>query len=203
MKIFSAFVGWIISVIFLAIGLLICLGWKSELGFYNLINTPTWFAVGFLVLGVGLNPFVMRRRHKALKNGWAYSGTLAVLLGVLFAGSSLIGLEITKPFYTGEHGMNEPNRALSVAYSPDGTRIAAGLNNGHVRIWNAATGAVIADTPPLLKGEQQNINGGAPTASSIAFFPDGKRLIVGQSWGTNFDAKVNFKPMRILDGTTG
>ncbi|KIK37918.1 hypothetical protein CY34DRAFT_421713 [Suillus luteus UH-Slu-Lm8-n1] len=69
------------------------------------------------------------------------------------------------------------SRALSVSYSPDGTKLAAGTNE-HIIIWNLKTGK------ELLKIEQR--------AYSVAFTPDGLRLVSG-----------NIKDIRISDATTG
>jgi len=65
----------------------------------------------------------------------------------------------------------------SVAYSPDGTQLAAGTNK-HIIIWNTETGK------ELLKIEQR--------AWRIAFTPDGSRLVSG-----------NHYDIRISDATTG
>jgi hypothetical protein len=64
-----------------------------------------------------------------------------------------------------------------VAYSPDGTQLAAGTNK-HIIIWNTETGK------ELLKIEQR--------AWRIAFTPDGSRLVSG-----------NHYDIRISDATTG
>jgi WD40 repeat protein len=67
--------------------------------------------------------------------------------------------------------------ANSVAYSPDGKKLAAGTNK-HIIVWNIKTGK------ELLKIEQR--------AFRVAFTPDGLRLISG-----------NRKDIRISDATTG
>jgi WD40 repeat protein len=68
-------------------------------------------------------------------------------------------------------------RALSVAYSPDGTKLAAGTDK-YIIVWNTETGK------ELLKIEQR--------AYRLAFTPDGSRLVSG-----------NLKDIRISDATTG
>jgi len=68
-------------------------------------------------------------------------------------------------------------RALSVVYSPDGTKLAAGTHQ-HIIVWNTETGE------ELLKIEQR--------AYRLAFTPDGSRLVSG-----------NWKDIRISDATTG
>ncbi|KAG2743287.1 WD40 repeat-like protein [Suillus brevipes Sb2] len=67
--------------------------------------------------------------------------------------------------------------AFSVAYSPDGTKLAAGTEE-HIIVWNLKTGK------ELLKIEQR--------AFRVAFTPDGLRLISG-----------NGRDIRISDATTG
>jgi hypothetical protein len=67
--------------------------------------------------------------------------------------------------------------ALSVSYSPDGTKLAAGTDK-HIIVWNTKTGK------ELLKIEQR--------AYRLAFTPDGSRLVSG-----------NLKDIRISDATTG
>jgi WD40 repeat protein len=67
--------------------------------------------------------------------------------------------------------------AYSVAYSPDGKKLAAGTEE-HIIVWNTKTGK------ELLKIEQR--------AFRVAFIPDGLRLVSG-----------NRKDIRISDASTG
>jgi WD40 repeat protein len=73
--------------------------------------------------------------------------------------------------------LNVGNLANSVAYSPDGTKLAAGTQQ-HIIVWNTETGK------ELLKIEQP--------AYRLAFTPDGSRLV-----------SVSWNDIRISDATTG
>jgi WD40 repeat protein len=79
--------------------------------------------------------------------------------------------------------IDTPATVMSVAFSPDGTRIAAGCTDGSIRVWNAATGQPIG--PPLLGHEQ--------LVTSVAFSPDGRRIVSGSKDDT----------VRLWDATTG
>tara|TARA_B100001758_G_C17788212_1_gene293388 strand:+ start:126 stop:437 length:312 start_codon:yes stop_codon:yes gene_type:complete len=56
----------------------------------------------------------------------------------------------------------------SLAFSPDGSRIASGGEDTTVRVWDAATGESVA----TLEGHSQEV-------ISVAFSPDGSRIASG------------------------
>ncbi|KAF7973534.1 hypothetical protein HWV62_14968 [Athelia sp. TMB] len=72
---------------------------------------------------------------------------------------------------------------VSVAFSPNGQRIASGSNNGPVHVWDTQTGALVAG----------QFEGQTSIVTSVAFSPDGRRIASG-SWGES---------IRVWDAETG
>jgi len=75
------------------------------------------------------------------------------------------------------------SEVLSVAFSPDGTRIVSGSIDGTIRVWGARTGDTVA---VLLKGHTSWV-------WSVAFSPDGTRIVSGS----------NDQTIRVCDARTG
>ena len=78
---------------------------------------------------------------------------------------------------TGEMRATYPAaEATIVAYSPDGSVLASGHQDGRVQLWDAETGAQIATLDPA--------NERLPSVNDLAFSPDGSLLISASSDGT-------------------
>jgi WD40 repeat protein len=71
------------------------------------------------------------------------------------------------------------DRVLSVAFSPDGKRLATAGWGGTAIIWDAATGKDIA-----------TLRGHTGYVTSVAFSPDGKRLASASGYRGKGEAKI-------------
>ena len=83
---------------------------------------------------------------------------------------------------------------LSVAFSPDGTWVAAGADNSTVELWDVATGQSVA----VLKG--QGVPYGVRPVRSVAFSPDGTLLAFGLELGVNVWDPISKRHLATLQG---
>jgi WD40 repeat protein len=83
---------------------------------------------------------------------------------------------------TGHKGM-----VFAVTFSPDGTRIASASHDGTVKLWDTATGKEIRTIQSDPKWAADLAAGKlvppAVPVNSVAFSPDGKRLVTGHPFG--------------------
>ena len=70
--------------------------------------------------------------------------------------------------WTETAALRHPGKVYSVAFSPDGTRLACGCLDNSVRLWDTASFREVAE----LRGHDGYVH-------SVAFTPDGTRLISG------------------------
>ncbi|KAG2740138.1 WD40 repeat-like protein, partial [Suillus brevipes Sb2] len=71
----------------------------------------------------------------------------------------------------------------SISFSPDGTRIVSGSNDGTVRLWDVGTGQPVG----------QSLKGHTNLVTSVSFSRDGTRIVSGSC----------DKTVRLWDATTG
>jgi WD40 repeat protein len=105
------------------------------------------------------------------------------LPNVNFGGADMSGSVFTDTFAA----------VVSLAVSPDGTTIAAGTDDGEVRLWRMVDGQVTA----IIQGHTDSV-------WSIAFSPDGSRFVTGSGDKTIriWDSETTH-PLLTLSGHTG
>ena len=91
------------------------------------------------------------------------------------AGSALASLLIEQQQRGILPGDPANNGAQDVAFSPDGTLLAAAYGDGYVRLWNPATGQPVGAALPA--------DPGGSALGGVAFSPHGKLLATGDSDG--------------------
>ena len=86
--------------------------------------------------------------------------------------------------------IGHPYGVTSVAFSPDGTRLLSGSDDKTLKLWDAATGALL-----------RTFEGHSDQVRSVAFSPDGTRLLSGSDDRTLklWDAATG-APLRTFEG---
>ena len=66
--------------------------------------------------------------------------------------------------------LHDPAKAevTSIAFSPDGRRLASSCADGRVKVWDSRTGALL-----------RNVRGHTGVVTSVEFTPNGRRLVSG------------------------
>jgi len=83
-----------------------------------------------------------------------------------------------------------PSDAWSICFSPDGSKLATGANNGNVRIIDAQTAEEI-----------EKIEAGGKFALSLAYSPDGELLAIGGMDGIiKIFATLNYELLNTIEG---
>ncbi|MEV0742049.1 hypothetical protein AB0I51_40315 [Streptomyces sp. NPDC050549] len=79
------------------------------------------------------------------------------------------------------HALADGRQVTALAFSPDGTRLAAGDSTGHVTLWDGD----LRTRMGLLTGTSDTgPRGAAEAVGALAFSPDGSTLAVGGQYGT-------------------
>lgn len=84
----------------------------------------------------------------------------------------------------------DPDGVVSLAFSPDGQRLASGYVGFRVRLWDVKTGQLVQ----LMRTHEDSI-------TSLAFSPDGEVLAVGGSYGTVVvlcNLRAETRPIRLV-----
>lgn len=98
----------------------------------------------------------------------------------------------------GSHRWHHGAEVTAIAVSPDGRFVVTGGVDACTRLWDAATGNMLAalpgqrHTPDTSESEELIVRG---TITSVSFRADGRRLAVGGGWN-----KVSIDPLRNLSG---
>jgi len=94
---------------------------------------------------------------------------------------------------------------LSVAFSPDGKYLVTGSENNHAIAWDIGNGSEIRRFNPEINDIPMELKFKYPTAKSVEFSPDGKRLLTGSNDYTSFIFDFNtgkqIKKFKIYEGS--
>ncbi len=96
---------------------------------------------------------------------WSPDGTMLAFAPLSGGGVSVVSLTSPAGLL---YALDEPRNVRSLAFSADGSLLAAGADDGTVRLWDAKTG----DTRAVLSGHTDSVN-------AVAFSPDGALLASG------------------------
>jgi WD40 repeat protein len=81
------------------------------------------------------------------------------------------------------------DRIRSVAWSPDGTKIATACDDGIVHVWSSSSGSTLTT---LYGSNQDEFN-------SVAWSPDGTKIATG-SWNSNIWSSISYYRLLTLFG---
>jgi WD40 repeat protein/tRNA A-37 threonylcarbamoyl transferase component Bud32 len=141
--------------------------------------------IGFMFLSVAFSPDGTR-----LAAG--FQGSSVLMVWDATTGRELLTLGRLPDPVTGWALVHGPD-IWSVAFSPDGTRLASAGSNGTVKVWNAATGQAL-----------QTLRGHAGEVWSVAYNPDGMQLAsAGQDGTVKLWDAASGKEIRTLRGHSG
>ena len=94
--------------------------------------------------------------------------SLIAVFTSLFVGFEKLNAQDVSKFKCLETLKGHSYGVLSVAYSPDGTKIISGSGDETVKIWDANTGKCL-----------KTLEGHSNTVQSLAYSPDGTKIISG------------------------
>jgi WD40 repeat protein/predicted Ser/Thr protein kinase len=88
-------------------------------------------------------------------------------------------------------GESRPVQITSISFSPDGSRIASGSNDGAVRFWDVATGREVSRVSVT------------DSVNSVAFSPDGRRVATASGDVSGLQQRLREPAVRVWDVDSG